>query len=329
MLSLVPPSPVDPLLILLGALALDAAAGEMKALFRHVPHPVALVGRLVAALDRRLNRETRGPEARRMRGAVTVAVVVAISVAAAWLLLAVTRRFAGGWLVELFVAGVLLAQRSLYDHVFAVCRALETGGVPAGRDAVRHIVGRDPASLDEHGVARAAIESLFENFSDAVVAPAFWYVLLGLPGLVACKAVNTLDSMIGHRDRRYLDFGRAAARLDTALNFVPARLSGLIIVAAALFAPAASPSASWRLMLRDARRHRSVNAGWPEAAAAGALDLALAGPRRYGAELVGDPWMGEGRARATPADIRRALYLFVVACLIHAGLIGVLAVLTG
>jgi adenosylcobinamide-phosphate synthase len=222
---------------------------------------------------------------------------------------------------------VLVAQRSLYDHVFAVCRALESGGVAAGRAAVSRIVGRDPNSLDEYAVARAGIESLFENFSDGVVAPAFWYLLLGLPGLFAYKAVNTLDSMIGHRSPRYLDFGAFAARLDTAANYLPARLSGLIVVAAALVVPQGSPRAALKITLRDARKHRSVNAGWPEGAAAGALGLALAGPRRYGADLVNDPWIGDGRARATPSDMRRALYLFVAACLLQAGLIAVLALL--
>jgi adenosylcobinamide-phosphate synthase len=237
----------------------------------------------------------------------------------------VTRRWAWGWVVEVLLVGVLVAQRSLYDHVFAVCRALETGGIAAGREAVRHIVGRDPNSLDEYGVARAGIESLFENFSDGVVAPAFWYVLLGLPGLLAYKAVNTLDSMIGHRSPRYKDFGMAAARLDTAANFLPARLAGAIIALAGIVAPRGNPAMALKTMLRDARKHRSVNAGWPEAAGAGALGLALAGPRRYGAEVVNDPWIGGGRARATPADMRRALYLFVVACLVHAGLIALLA----
>jgi len=207
-----------------------------------------------------------------------------------------------------------------------VARGLRQGGLPAGRAAVAHIVGRDPNSLDEHGVARAALESLFENFADGVVAPAFWYVIAGLPGLFVCKAVNTLDSMIGHRSPRYRAFGAAAAHLDTALNFIPARLAGVIIAAAAAFAPTAAPLAAFRVMFRDAAKHRSVNAGWPEGAAAGALKLALAGPRRYGRELVDDAWIGDGRRGADAADIRRGLFLFVMACLIHAMLVGGLIV---
>lgn len=319
-----PVPPVDPLMILLGGLVFDAALGEMRLFFRFVPHPVVAIGGLIAFLEKRLNRETRGRSARRLRGAIVTIFVVAIAFAAGWVVVALFRQRHWGWLVELALVGILVAQRSLYDHVFAVCTGLETGGLPRGREAVRHIVGRDPNSLDEYGVARAGVESLFENFADGVVAPAFWYVLLGLPGLVAYKAVNTLDSMIGHRSPRYRDFGAFAAHLDTAVNYVPARLSGTIITLAAFFAPGGNPFAALRTMLRDARKHRSVNAGWPEGAAAGALGLALAGPRRYGAEIVKDPWIGDGRARVTTVDMRRALYLFIVACLIHAALIGLL-----
>jgi adenosylcobinamide-phosphate synthase len=325
MFWLVAESPIDPFLILLAGLALDAVFGDMRTLFRFIPHPVVAIGGLIATLERRLNREQRSATARRLRGVIVTIAVVAVALIVGWLVLALTRHMRWGWAVEVFLVGVLVAQRSLYDHVLAVCAALETGGLAAGREAVRHIVGRDPNSLDEHGVARAGVESLFENFSDGVVAPVFWYVLLGLPGLLAYKAVNTLDSMIGHRSPRYLDFGAAAARLDTAANFIPARLAGAIVALAAMIAPRANPSAALKTMLRDARKHRSVNAGWPEAAAAGALGLALAGPRRYGADLVNDPWIGDGRARTTTGDMRRALYLFVVACLVHAALVALLA----
>jgi adenosylcobinamide-phosphate synthase len=322
---LLPPA-IDPFFALLAGLALDAVAGEMRLLFRFFPHPVVAIGGLIGALDRRLNREARGRSARRVRGALVVVAVVAIAALCGWLVLMLSRLGRWGWLVEVFAIGVLVAQRSLYDHVFAVCQALESGGLAAGREAVSRIVGRDPNSLDEYAVARAGTESLFENFSDGVVAPAFWYLLLGLPGLFAYKAVNTLDSMIGHRNERYIDFGAFAARLDTIANFVPARLAALIIAAAGVVAPEGNPAAALKTALRDARKHRSVNAGWPEAAGAGALGLALAGPRRYGTELVNDPWIGDGRARVTPVDMRRALYLFVAACLVHAVLIAVLAI---
>jgi adenosylcobinamide-phosphate synthase len=322
---LVPVAAIDPFFALLAGLALDAVVGEMRPLFRFVPHPVAVVGGVIANLERRLNRESRGRGARRARGALVVLFVVVAATLCGWLLAVLARHWRWGWAIEIVAITVLVAQRSLYDHVFAVCRALESGGVAAGRAEVAKIVGRDPNSLDEHAVARAGIESLFENFSDAVVAPALWYLLLGLPGLFAYKAINTLDSMIGHRDERYIDFGAFAARLDTVANFVPARLSALIVAAASVVVPQGNPAAALKTMLRDARKHRSFNAGWPEGAAAGALGLALAGPRRYGSELVNDPWIGDGRARATPADMRRALYLFVAACLVHAALIAVAA----
>ena len=195
---------------------------------------------------------------------------------------------------------------------------LTTGGVTAGRKAVSQIVGRDPETLDEFAVARAAIESLAENFSDGVVAPALAYLLFGPVGLCAYKALNTLDSMIGHRSLRYEWFGKAAARLDDVVNLIPARLSGIMLILAALITPTANPWRAAVTMVRDARKHRSWNAGWPEGAMAGALDLALAGPRRYGLDIVRDPWIGEGRARALPRDISRALLLFAMACLIQA-----------
>jgi adenosylcobinamide-phosphate synthase len=226
-----------------------------------------------------------------------------------------------GTAAEALVIGILLAQRGLYEHVTAVAVALERGGLPAGREAVRHIVGRDPMRLDAPGVARAAIESLAENFSDGVVAPIFWYLLLGLPGLFAYKMTNTLDSMIGHRTARYRSFGWAAARFDDGLNLVPARLSGLLLVAAATFAGEANTGRAFATMRRDARKHHSPNAGWPEAAMAGALGVALAGPRDYAEGRVEDPWLGSGTPLARPADIDRALRLYALACLLLAAVI--------
>jgi adenosylcobinamide-phosphate synthase len=179
-------------------------------------------------------------------------------------------------------------------------------------------VGRDPAHLDAHGIARAAIESLAENFGDGVVAPVFWYVLFGFPGLLVYKAINTMDSMIGYKTPHYKAFGFSAARIDDIVNIIPARLAGLFLVLAAIFVPTANPMRAARVMLRDAGKHRSPNAGWPEAAVAGALNLALAGPRRYPGRVVKDPWIGDGSAKATHRDIRRALYLYAVACLINA-----------
>jgi adenosylcobinamide-phosphate synthase len=212
------------------------------------------------------------------------------------------------------LASILLAQRSLYDHVARVSHGFAEGGVDGARRAVSMIVGRDPESLDEAGICRAAIESAAENFSDGVVAPVFWFVLFGLPGLVIYKAVNTADSMIGHRSPRHLAFGWASARLDDLLNLAPARLAGLLVALGAI-AVRASPMEALAVMWRDARLHRSPNAGWPEAAMAGALGLALAGPRRYASGVVDDPYLNaEGRQEAKPQDIDRALTVMLAAC---------------
>ncbi len=315
------PVAADPLLLLAAGLAIDALFGDMPWLFRRVPHPVVLAGRAIAFFDRKLNRQSRSEAARRGRGVVTVIVLVG---AAAALGLAIERICRGslfGAAVEILSIAVLVTQRSLYEHVAAVARALDSGGLKAGREAVRHIVGRDPASLDAYGVARAAIESLAENFSDGVVAPVFWYLLLGLPGLFAYKMANTLDSMIGYRTARYRCFGWAAARFDDIANLVPAPISGLLIAAAAACAKNCRPGHALAVMLRDGRRHRSPNAGWPEGAMAGALGLALAGPRRYLEGVVADPWVGDGTARAATSDVARALRLYVLACLIEGGLL--------
>ncbi|HEY2113391.1 MAG TPA: cobalamin biosynthesis protein, partial [Dongiaceae bacterium] len=220
------------------------------------------------------------------------------------------------------------AQNSLYRHVAAVARRLREEGLAGGRRAVARIVGRDPESLDEAGVSRAALESLAENFSDGVTAPLFLALLLGLSGILAYKAMNTADSMIGHRTPRHLAFGWASARLDDLLNLIPARLAGLVLAATAFLLPGMSAAEALRAMARDARRHRSPNAGWPEAAMAGALGLAFAGPRRYGGEIVEDHWMNAGGRRdATAADIRRGLSLYVGACAMQGALVAILAIL--
>ena len=315
------PAGADRLLLLVAGLAVDGVFGDMPAVFRRVPHPIALAGSAIAFFDRKLNRETRSQASRRYRGIITVIVLVG---AAAALGLAIERFGRGhplGAVVEALLIAVFVAQRSLYEHVAAVAKALNSGGLAAGRRAVRHIVGRDPASLDAHGVVRAAIESLAENFSDGVVAPAFWYLLLGLPGLFAYKMANTLDSMIGHRSPRYRSFGWAAARLDDLLNLAPAPISGLLLIAAAIFARNGRPDRALVVMVRDGCKHHSPNAGWPESAMAGALGLALAGPRRYPGGLIDDPWLGDGNARAATSDIARALQLYRRACLIEAGLL--------
>ena len=298
--------------VVLAALLFDAATGDPPWLYRRVPHPVVVLGKLVELAERVLY----APAPRwlcALGGVLAVATVVGASVAAAWSIERfLVERWTHGWVLEAVIASTLLAFRGLHDHAGAVADGLDRS-LAAGREAVSHVVGRDPASLDEAGVARGAVESIAENFSDGVVAPLFWYAAAGLPGLFAYKAVNTLDSMIGHRTERHRHFGAAAARLDDLVNWLPARLAGLYYVAAACLLPGASGGRAWRAMIRDAGRHRSPNAGWQEAAVAGALGFALAGPRRYPHETVDDAWMGDGRAGLGAGDIRRSLHLYITA----------------
>jgi adenosylcobinamide-phosphate synthase len=296
-------------LILALALAIDRLIGDPPWLWQRVTHPIAAMGLLVSGLDRRLNKPGYGFEDSRRRGIVALAIGVLAAAAVGILLTLVLDRLPLGWAIEAIVVAVFLAQKSLVEHVTAVEHGLVSGGVDAGRRAVAKIVGRDVALLDEASVARAAIESAAESFSDAIVAPAFWYLLLGLPGLLVYKLVNTADSMIGNRSPRHIAFGWAAARFDDLLNLAPARLSALIIAATAALMRNDARSA-WDIARRDAPKHRSPNAGWPEAALAGALGLALGGPRRYGAEEVDGAWLNPGaRSTATPHDISAAIRL--------------------
>jgi adenosylcobinamide-phosphate synthase len=298
------------LIVLLVALAIDAVAGDPAWFYRAIPHPVAVLGRTVAVLEARWNDPQANPARRRELGALSVLLITAGAAGFAWALTYGLRQFSWGWGVEAVAASTLIAFRGLHDHVRTVASALDQGTGP-GRQAVAEIVGRDPASLDGPGVARAAIESAAENFADGMIAPIFWFLVAGLPGMAAYKAINTLDSMIGYRSSRYADFGRVAARLDDVANILPARIAGGLIVIAAAAIPGTSATEAWRAMARDAPRHRSPNAGWPEAAMAGALGLALAGPRQYAGETVDGAWMGNGRRDANSHDIRRALVIYL------------------
>ena len=310
-------------ILLLIALGLDWLIGDP----RWLPHPVRAMGAAIAFLERRLNRAKRSAGERVIRGFLAVLAVAVLSALAGWALAAYVGALSYGWIAELALMSLLIAQRGMVSHSIRVVRALKQGGVAEGRKAVARIVGRETAGLDQHGVARAAIESCAESYSDGVIGPIFWYLLLGLPGLMAYKAVNTMDSMIGHKSERYAAFGMVAARLDDALNWLPARISGALIAVAAIFVPGARPIGALRVMLRDAGKHVSPNAGWPEAASAGALDLALLGPMRYAGGETKTAWLGDGRARATPGDMRRMLALFAVACFLAAGLVALIALL--
>jgi adenosylcobinamide-phosphate synthase len=302
--------------MLAAALVIDGLVGDPDFIWRRIPHPVALIGGLIGFLDRWLNREASRPRTKRWLGAMALVIVVGVSAAVGFGLEWLFRSIPHGWIGTVIVAAILLAGRSLYDHVAAVAAAFAAGGLPAARQAVGRIVGRDPTSLDEAGACRAAIESAAENFSDAVVAPALWFLLLGLPGILGYKAINTADSMIGHLTPRHKDFGWAAARLDDLVNWPASRFSGALLGLAAPLARG-SVATAFAVMRADACRHRSPNAGWPEAAMAGAIGVAVAGPRRYRGVLVDDPFLNAGgRRRATPNDIRRALRVYLGAAAI-------------
>ena len=275
------------------AMILDAILGEARWLRLGLPHPIILIGEVISGLERRLNTGAR----RRTKGVLAVAILIALG-----LLTSVpVAIWEHGWIVETWIAAILIAQRSLVDHVKAVAEGLHVS-LLQGRIAVSMIVGRDPESLDESGVARAAIESAAENFSDGVFAPVFWCALAGLPGILIYKIVNTADSMIGHRTERYEAFGWASARLDDLMNYIPARLSGGIFC---LVGPSIE---ALRVMVSDAQKHRSPNAGWPESAMAALLGVAVAGPRKYGDRIVEDAYINaDGRLECDAGDIDRAI----------------------
>ncbi|MDA9545787.1 adenosylcobinamide-phosphate synthase [Bradyrhizobium sp. USDA 3397] len=302
------------------AMAVDALLGWPAWLFARIGHPVTWLGGLIAAVDSAWNRASDPPASRRAAGAAAAVAVIALSVALGW---ALQSLLPSGW-IQIVLIGILawplVALRSLHDHVAAVAMPLLAGDVAAARDAVSRIVGRDPASLDEAGIARAAIESLAENASDGIVAPVFWGALFGLPGILGYKAINTLDSMIGHRSERHEAFGWAAARIDDVANFIPARLTGFLFV---LLAPQRSEALA--CMTRDARHHRSPNAGWPEAAMAGGLGVRLSGPRIYHGSATDEPWLNKGARDPRAADIAEALTVYRRAMLLVAGLLAILA----
>lgn len=292
-------------MIMLVALAVDAAIGWPQAFYRAIGHPVTWMGSLINAFDRWINLDGADEGARRIAGIVAACVVIGVAAEAAWI---ATWFLPAGW-PGVVLAGVLawplVATRSLYEHVQAVARPLADGDLAAARFAVSRIVGRDPQRLDREGVARASLESLAENTSDGIVAPVFWGVLFGLPGIAAYKAINTLDSMIGHRTERHRAFGWASARIDDLANLIPARLTGLLIALVST-----RPRVALETMWRDARRHRSLNAGWPEAALAGALDVRLSGPRVYEDSIADEPWLNGDAPDPSAADLGRALKLF-------------------
>ncbi len=287
------------------AMVVDGVLGWPAGLYARIGHPVTWIGRAISACDKHLNRDRDNPRTRRLAGVVTLVAVTALAALPAYGLTLFLPPGLPGVILTGLLAWPLLATRSLFDHVQAVAQPLAAGDLAAARTAVSMIVGRDPAQLDPAAVARAALESLAENTSDGIVAPLFWGVLLGLPGIAAYKAVNTLDSMIGHRTPRFTDFGWASARFDDLVNLAPARLTGLLFAAVS-----GQGRRSLACMRADAARHRSPNAGWPEAAMAGALGIRLSGPRIYADGVAQEPWVNGGAPDPTPVDLTRGLDLY-------------------
>ncbi|UXT50070.1 cobalamin biosynthesis protein CobD [Agrobacterium tumefaciens] len=310
------------------SLVIERLTGYPDWLFNRIGHPVTWIGSLIALLDKKWNRESASFSQRKAAGVWALVVILGLTAILAWFAQSALLLLPFGLLAVAILGASLPAQKSLEQHVEAVAAALERDGVEGGRRAVSMIVGRDPQKLDEAAICRAAIESLAENFSDGIVAPALWLGLLGLQGGAAYKAINTADSMIGHRSPRHEAFGWASARLDDLVNLPASRLSGGLFVIAAFFVKGASPEGAIAAIRRDARHHRSPNAGWPEAALAGALGFALAGPRSYGGQMIEARFMGEGgRATLVAGDIRTALQLARIADGLLIGLFGLVAIL--
>ena len=304
------------------AIGLDLIFGWPDGLFKRIGHPVTWIGRLITVLERRLNRSSWSESTRRFSGLVALLIIIAIPFAIA-LLISITVP--SGWL-GLLITGVLaapfVASKSLYQHVKSVAVPLAKGNVPTARIEVAKIVGRDPNTLDEAAISRATLESLAENASDGIIAPVFWGLLLGLPGIVAYKAINTADSMIGHRNDRYRMFGWAAARLDDLVNWPPARITALLLaVVSGRFGDVL------RATLRDAGKHRSPNAGWPESAMAASLNRRLSGPRSYDGLIGNEPWLNADGNDPDASDIMHGLSLARRALVLASAILFILAVI--
>jgi adenosylcobinamide-phosphate synthase len=306
---------------MLVAMVVDAALGWPDRIYDRIGHPVTWIGALIDKADQQLNLESDAFWKRRLMGVIVCLGVTSLAILVAQLVVWCLPGGLWGGVLTGVLAWPLVAGRSLYDHVRRVAAPLARRDLQGARDAVAMIVGRDPMRLDTPGVARAALESLAENASDGVVAPLFWGAIFGLPGIAAYKAINTMDSMIGHMSPRHRAFGWAAARLDDLVNLVPARLTGLLFILVA----GSARGTALKVMIADAGHHRSPNAGWPEAALAGALGIRLSGPRSYGGAISSEPWVNEGAPDPGAMDLGRGLNLYLAAVLALAGLMAVVA----
>lgn len=321
---------VTNVLIAFIALLFERLIGYPNWLYSLIRHPVVWVGWIILLLDKLLNKPSHSSETRKLNGALALLFLLFITLALAMLFTSFTRSFTGGPLIEALIASSLLAQKSLYTFVKAVADALDVS-LAAGREAVRHIVGRDPDALSESEISKAAIESLAENTSDGVIAPLFWMALFGIPGALIYKSINTADSMIGYKSEKYWAFGWAAAKLDDVVNYPASRLTAMLLIASATCSRKWTGKEAIRAMSRDAPHHVSPNAGWPEAAMAGGLGITLGGPRAYQNQPVDLATMGHGRTHLTSGDVRSALKLYsrtltLTALILFAILLGSLSI---
>jgi len=316
----------EPLILLLTALFFEAVLGKMGLLYKFFRHPTVLMRNATRFFESRLNREKRSQMDRAIRGLLATLTIIAIAGAIGQAISWVGSAMIWGWLLELILVSSLISCRGLYDQVDAVKGALSET-VDAGRLSLSRVITSDPWGLDKHGVARLAIETAARGLNSGLVAPTFWYLLFGMPGLIIYRTLTVMDDLIGYKSSRYRAYGLSAARLDDIANLVPARLSALFIVMAALFVPTASPLRALKTMWRDGGQSASLNTGWPVAAMAGAFALALGGPEKTNDKVTNKPWIGDGRAQATTADITKVLYLYSVASLVNAMWVGVIAVI--
>lgn len=309
------------LLILLLAIILDMVVGDPDWLWRKFPHPVVGFGKVISILDQRLNRIRDNRQMRKKLGILALVIMLLLALVAGLILVGLTGQLGIiGFAIEIVIVAVLIAQKSMSDHISAVIEPLSKGDIEGARTAVSMIVGRQTAEMETSDVARSSIESLAENFSDGVVAPIFWYAILGLPGIFMYKMLNTADSMIGHKTVEHEDFGWASAKLDDVANWLPARISAVLIAFAALISLGVQSfkKAIWTV-LNNASLHRSPNAGWPETAMAGALGIVLSGPRTYNGKITHEPYLNPtGRLKLTHLDLEAASKLFWLACIIEA-----------
>lgn len=304
--------------LMLLALVIETVFSWPRWLYKLIRHPVVWLGRLISFLENKLNRNHYSHAMRYSLGALSSLTVIVTAIAAACLIKALLPETVWGFVMEALIASSLIASRSLYTHVAMVVSPLEEDDLETAREAISHIIGRDPAQLDSAGVARASLETLAENSSDGVIAPLFWGTLLGLPGLAAYKAINTLDSMIAYRNPRFSAFGGFAARMDDLANLIPARLTG------ALIALVSMKISTFSTMLRDAHCHRSLNAGWPESAMAGALEVRLSGPRIYEDRPSDEPWLNGQAPDPTANHLRSGLFLYIRTILLAAFILTIL-----